>query len=415
MRTRQRWTTVLLVGGLLSTAACGGDSESASTAGPATTEVTATSETAVVTTDAATTTTEADAVAADVELAIAGDAQVSTGGGAAAPAADGQELSVGDVVTTGEAPATLLYTDGSIVRLDAASEFEISADTRGALHAGRAWNRVAPQTEADGFVIETEAVTVTAKGTAFVLDCTTDATMCGLTVLEGAVELSDGSTTGEITAPATTNVLEGLTGVSLPINWDMAFGDPFVLESANADATLNADFVTADVIGEQLGASFASVEGSYLAIRTVVDCQPDPAICTGSRAVGDVAERTYTFSLDCSGGYPCQGTAITEFSQNGQAATEEVPVSFDGTTLTWARDAMEPSCTDDAGQELGSTHNVITWTLTPTEAEFIDGKYVMSGGLGTATASNERIDISTCTGDPRSYTQISEIQILGRA
>lgn len=442
MRTQPSWITVLVAGALLSATACRSTDGSSTTAEPATTETTATNETAVATTDAITTTTEPAAATPGVELALAGDAQVSAGGGAAAPATDGQKLAAGEVVTTGSTPATLLFEDGSIIRLDVASEFEVGGDTRGTLRAGRAWNRVAAQTEADGFVIETvttstrsqpvarfsaiptpgkftapikaEAGTVTAKGTAFVLDCTADPTMCGVTVLEGTVEVSDGSMTGEVAAPSTSNVLDGLSGASLPINWDMAFGDPFVLESANLDATLNADFVTAGVLGQQLGASFASVESAYLAIRTVTDCQPDPDRCQGSSAIGDVAERTYTFSLDCSAGYPCQGIALTEVSSGGQTRTEVVPLEYDGTTLTWVRDAMEPVCAV-GGVEHGSKHNLITWVLTPNAAELVDGKYVMTGGTGTASALNDYIDRSICTaGDYRSYTQFSDVEIIGR-
>lgn len=416
IHTRRRAFGRLAVAGLLVAAtACGGSDSgkgSADGTSPAGTTATAATDTAAVETTEATTTTVP--VPDGPTLTEVSDATIAGPTGATVTPVVDLTLAPGSAIATAAASATLTWPDGSITRLAPGSRFTIGdgMDSRGELASGRVWNRVATQAAGSTYTVTTPVGTLTAKGTAFVVSCVPDE-LCGVTVLEGTVTATpEVGAAADVTAATTTKI--GLDGVqpATPVNWDMAFGDPWVLESADADAA--ADFPTAAELATAIGPSFASVEGSYLAIRTVVDCQPDPAICTGSRAIGDVAERTYTFALDCSAGYPCQGTAITEFSQNGQSATETVPVTFDGTTLTWARDAMEPSCTDDTGVGHGTTHSVITWTLTPAAAEPGDGKYVMSGGTGTVTASNERIDLADCIGDPRSYTQVSEIEILGR-
>ena len=194
----------------------------------------------------------------------------------------------------------------------------------------------------------------------------------------------------------------------------MVFGNPFVLNSANLDATVDPAFADAAGLAAKIGPSFASVEGTLIANRTVVGCEPDPVLCGGGDAIGNVAERRYTFALDCSQGFPCAGTAVTQFVTDEVLNTEQVPVTFDGHTLSWALDYTNAACLDASGASTGQGHSVIKWTLTPSDAAVIDGRYVVTGGTGTAEAFFELTDLTGCTGDLRASTQYSEIEVTGR-
>ncbi len=106
---------------------------------------------------------------------------------------EGQDLDEGDVVrtdATGRAHIDLF--EGSVVRLDSDSEISLrnledSSDGREVslgLLRGRAWNRVAEQQDGDSYAIDLGEAVVTAIGTTFMTDCTSDP-VCFVLGVEG--------------------------------------------------------------------------------------------------------------------------------------------------------------------------------------------------------------------------------------
>jgi len=66
------------------------------------------------------------------------------------------------------------------------------------------------------------------------------------------------------------------------------------------------------------------------------------AVCTA--AVGDVFDRSYTFVIDCAAGVPCTGTVQAQLFVDGQIVTEQIPLTFDGSTYTWQVAYSDENC-----------------------------------------------------------------------
>ena len=164
-------------------------------------------------------------------------------------------------------------------------------------------------------------------------------------------------------------------------------------------------------LAEALGPRFASLDGTLLASNTVItNTNPD----TGELAEGAVFQREYTFQLDCSTGYPCTGQGVTTYGGDAASGenTEVVTVALDGTTATWEVEYTTTTSCDNTATRV--TH--LVWTLTPTAAEVIDGRYVVVDGTGTVDGEYTVTDFGTCEFDPAwAFTEMhSEMDITGR-
>ena len=320
-------------------------------------------------------------------------------------------VAAGDVVRTdGTGFAEVAYFDGSVTRLDINTSFtvvELSDEEGGStvrtrMETGRTWNRVEELAEGDEFVVETSVATATVRGTAFAIDCP-DATTCTFTVVEGTVtlELPDGSTV-DVVAPSAVTVTDGVAAPAVAVPFDGAFGDPWLVE--NADLDVAAGFPSKEEIYQAHGPSFGSLSGTFTGTRTVtaLTCV---TTCVNLPPVGDVADRTYTFAIDCSGGVPCVGTVDTEYRHGLEVIRQQTPLTFDGTTFSWSIAYESGSCQwDDDGdgvfdRETGHASTSIAWAMTPTAAENRGSSYVITAMEGTAHAEN----VVTVTDCPDGY------------
>jgi hypothetical protein len=316
------------------------------------------------------------------------------------------DVVTGDLVRTDSTGfAEVVYPDGSLTRLDVDTEFEIvtitddagAATTRTKLDTGRVWNRVQTLGEEDEFSTETSVATATVRGTAFVVECR-QPDSCSFTALEGTVEIEiDGEAPFLLEAPNSVTVTAAGAGDAVPVAFDAAFSDPWIAENAALD--VDAGFPSAAEMYEVHGPAFGSLAGTFTGERTIVsvECLVTPT-CSAQERQGDVATRTYTFSVDCAGGFPCAGQALTQFVESGVDMEQNVPLVFDGATATWSLTRSTFQCSFDDGREIGTLDYTITWTVTPTAAEIRDDKYVVTQvsvgivALDTVSVSDPQCD-----------------------
>ncbi|AQP44892.1 hypothetical protein RPIT_08895 [Tessaracoccus flavus] len=298
-----------------------------------------------------------------------------------APGAAGAELMAGSVVEVTAGPVALQYPDGSVVRLDAGSTFTLGeGETRGTLSEGLSWVRVAPQS-AGQFALSVGSAVVTAQGTAFAAGCSGGG--CHLAVLEGAVDV-DGATVAAGQALALT-----AGGQPTPAGYDTTFAHEFLKAAADADATEIEGAPDALTLAENLGPKFASWVGTMSGTRTVTACTGTDC---GSFPVGDVADRTYTFGVDCTTGFPCVGVGTTTYGMGTETLTAELPMSYDGQQVSYSYQSTYPPCSDDTGQY----DTTITWTWTADEAAVVDDAYVVTKATGEAKSINASSDPGSC-------------------
>jgi len=123
-------------------------------------------------------------------------------------------LRPGDGLRTDETGfAEVTFADGSLMRLDALTEIEVTElgeatstpAGRVTLATGRVWARTV-DAPSGGFTVTTRLATAAGSGTAFTVECPTQ-DACTYTVLEGTITLttSDGNTS-ELAAPRSVTV-----------------------------------------------------------------------------------------------------------------------------------------------------------------------------------------------------------------
>ncbi len=391
--------TAVVLTALLISACGGGDGSGAvdSTVPNTTTADTADSSTSVDTTIAA---PSAVGMASPVEQGVTARLGTSTDFATIEAAT---EVVVGDLVATDDTGyGQIEYPDGSLTRLDVNTEFEVLeladsagvSTTRTKLSTGRVWNRVTDLGEEGEFSVETSVAVATVQGTAFMVDCREPAS-CVFTVLEGSIELTlpDG-TTLVLVAPSSVKIdaTDG-AGTVTKVPADGAFGDPWADDNATRDVT--AGFVSSGEMYKAHGPTFGSLDGTLAGDRTVVEfrCLSTPT-CSGDDSVGNVAPRTYVFSIDCSAGYPCAGRVLTEYTVADQVNQELAPVTFDGDTYSWtlAYDSFQCTWDDNNDGAVDRTSGALKvqtdWTLTPTAAAIIDGLWTITGGTIDGNTTN---------------------------
>lgn len=330
--------------------------------------------------------------------------------------ADRAPVAAGDTVRTDTSGfAEVAYHDGSRTRLDVNTEFEIlelsndpgEAVARAKMGLGRTWNRVKSVGQGDeAFSIETSVATATVRGTAFAISCAV-ADSCTFTVVEGGLSLRlPSGQVIELTAPAAVTVTGANASPPMPVPFDVAFGDDWVLRNATRD--IDAGFSSAADIYQKLAPSFGSLQGGFDVTRTITSCTGGG--CTIQPAVGNTAPRRFDFDVDCSKGFPCEGTATFDYARvqadgavTNLKATE--PLAFDGMTYTWSFTSENPFCSFDDNndgtreRQAGRTRSVYTYEIQPSLAEVRDGKWVATSVTGKTVLVTTVIDAATCTGN----------------
>ena len=276
-------------------------------------------------------------------------------------------VAVGDGVRTDATGfGEVAYDDGSRTRLDVSTEFEVlelvdgpgGASTRTAMNVGRTWHRVESAGEGDGaFSVETSQATAAVTGTAFAIECTSD-TECSFLVVEGSLRLTlpDGSVV-DLVAPSSVDVVNGVAGPILPVTFDDAFGDPWLLDNGVRDT---ADgFADPASVYQAHGPEFAALAGEFTVIGTVTDSTCAAACYSNSAwAVGDSID--FTVSV--------------------------------GTSTTWTESGSQPCGFDDDGdgaidRETGSLEQTDSYSVTPTASEVRDGIPQVTAFTGTRTTT----------------------------
>lgn len=369
-------------------------------------------ETATTAAAATTSTTTTTVVLAAVADAISIEPAVDVKFGSAtafSPVGGPEPVAAGDTVRTdGSGFAEVAYFDGSLTRLDIDTEFEVlelvdvvdESIVRTRMGLGRTWHRVETLGETGEFSVETSVATAVVQGTAFSVECF-DETSCTFMVVEGAlrVDLEDG-TSVDLVAPAALVVDADGVSEPVPVSFDAAFGDEWLFDNGLRDVD-NDDLSPAEIF-EAYGPTYGSITGTFTGTRTVTSLEC-VTVCIGP-GVGDVAERSYTFDIDCSAGIPCTGTIDTEYVDNGENVRALLPVEFDGTTFRWTRVSSGASCeTDNDGDGVfetttGNTDSTLNWDMTPTAAEIADDRWVVTAMSGTVEALNIATDLGECAG-----------------
>jgi hypothetical protein len=294
-------------------------------------------------------------------------------------------VAVGDGVRTDATGyAEIAYLDGSRTRLDVSTEFEViesvddagAVSTRTRMGVGRTWHRVGPVgTAGGGLSVETSQATAAVRGAGLSASCLT-AESCHYVVYEGTAEvtLADG-TVISLVAPAALDVTNGVAMDPMPLPWDTAFADPWLVDNATRDAT--AGFADAATMFSAHGPAFGSMAGPFSGTRTITDltCTSYCDEAASEADIGTVTPLEPDFRTDCSSG-AC--------AMVGQAG---VPYSFDGTSYraqiptVWEEGmgtcSYRPA--DGSAETVTGTLNEVTdATMTPTAAEVRNGIYTVT-------------------------------------
>jgi len=369
---------------VLVASACGGGSNGGGTSPTATDVAITTSAPSTVAPSTVETTVPVNAFAS--ASAIVQGVELKVGEGEYTAITGAESVAAGDSVRTDSAGfAEVSYPDQSITRLDVDTEFELVSivessgvtKTRTKLNSGRMWNRVQSLGSDGEFWVETSVATARVHGTGFLVECR-EVGACKFTVLDGTIDIEiNGMEPFTLEAPKSVFVATDGNRTPVLLPFDEAFGDPWVVDNAARDVAVG--FPSSAEIYQEFGPLFGSLSGTFDGERTVdsFECSDNPT-CKYLESVGDVAPRSYTFSIDCSAGYPCVGQAITDYKHAGEVRQASVPMLFDGAVFTWDLAGDVQECTLDNGEVFGRVDYVIEWTLTPTAAEIRDDKYVVT-------------------------------------
>jgi hypothetical protein len=340
---------------------------------------------AVPITDAATSTSAAPETTTPVPICTSLD--LSPAGSGAAP----QPILPGAPISSDGAGYLELTMGGTIARLDTSTSVSCTDTSTLTQSAGRTWTR----TKADPITVRTpQGDVIITAGSAVVIDCRPPAG-CSVTVVQGAATVAG----EDIIGPSARSVSPGAAQL-LP--FDAVFGDPWLADNGLRDVA--AGFPSPADVYQAYGPATASLTGQFSGQRTVVTAECTAGPCDVGPRVGDVADRTYDFSADCTGS-PCAATVGVQFAINGTTQISQVPLAFDGANYTWDVNATTYQCTFDSDgngtyeTQLGTVDLTIHYVLTPTAAELRDGQYIVTAfhaigdGTNTVSAPDRR-----CTG-----------------
>lgn len=321
----------------------------------------------------------APAEASAVLTVIEGEVGTVDSSGDAVEIESGSTVPSGTTITTAaDGFVELAWPDGSVTRLGSDTEFIANSEgTRGELMVGTVWNRLTD--EVGDYRVITPEGTVQARAAAFVLKCSAD---CVALVLDGEVTLDETTIDGPVSAGLGT----GLTD-QVPLPWDAVFASPFAIANSELDEALG--FKPASDLYAGADPALASINGTFSGTRTVTSFECNRGDCSENPQVGDVADRSYTFEVDCSSGLPCIGQALTQSQNLDTRETEEdlVPLTFDGTTYSWELLANSGPYCFSGGDGFGNADNLLQWSITATEAAVVGNQFVATAIAGTASGS----------------------------
>lgn len=309
------------------------------------------------------------------------------------------------VLATGEdALIELAWPDESVTRLGEGTSFVIGDDSRGLQRGGVTWHRVSEQGSGSYRVTLEDGVLVEARGTGFVIDCSTGS--CSIAVFESEV-LADGT---PVSFHTWAEIRDGLPVGHRPLAWSELFGSEWMRKNAALDTP---HFVSAQELYRNADPTLAGLWGVFSGhvIKDVFDCEGWP--CDAHPIQFELDQelpRSYAFEIECSSGFPCSGVVITDYvrttteSRTLQEAT--VPLSFDGAVYSWSLHDEFATCRWPDGTTEGRTSSTVTWQVWPTAAEAIEpgwswgGDFLVTALEGRAT-SEVRILEPVITNDCR--------------
>jgi hypothetical protein len=281
----------------------------------------------------------------------------------------------------------LSWPDGSYLRLSGNSRFLVGGNgVAGTVKTGTVWAR-AGKDASSGFVLGTGSGRITAsRSTLFVVNCNSS---CQVSDLKGTV--SSGRTS--LKALTTAALASGLSKPA-PLRWDAVFADAFAKTNGALDQ--KAGFGKPAELYADASPANASLTGTFAGTRTLTQ-----ANCTGLAincvdvVVGNVAQRTYTFAIDCSAGIPCVGQVVTDihYTDGKPDGHPRVPLSSDGTTYSWSDSIPGTYC------KTGKYSDVVSWTIHPVAASMVNGQFLatkLSGAADTSSAIIQKSGNSTC-------------------
>lgn len=391
------------------------------TTSSSTTSSTSTSTTTTSTTEVPLAVASAELIDANVEYKTVADADFVT-------LTEPVDVSVGDAVRTDATGfGVVAYFDGSLTRLDVDTEFEVleliddvdASTIRTRMGLGRTWHRVQSMGESGTFEVETSVATAVVQGTAFSVQCVS-ATVCTFMVVEGALQVvfADGSEV-DLVAPAALTVDSDVRETPVPVlvPFDGAFGDEWLFDNAARDVAADSRFASAAEIYQAHGPAFGSVVGTFTGTRTVADMTCDPTCFDAVAPVGDVADRSYTFDVDCTSGIPCVGTIKTDYVKDDVLTSEVIPVGFDGTSYSWLLDFTGTYCSTDSDGDGaidftdGRIDTSINWAMASTAGEIIADRWVAVAMTGSGSDVNTVIDPGNCDQLPTTQTRSNTFDV----
>ena len=316
-------------------------------------------------------------------------------------------LVAGAEVSTDGTRYAELKIGAATTRIDVDTALACTSATTLTQTTGRTWTRT---TDTPLLVHTTQGDVSIAPGSVVVIDCT-PAPGCTVLVIQGAA-----TAPGDIAIQAPRALSLAPAGAVQVLVYDAVFGDPWIADNSLRDVA--AGYPSAAEAYQSYGPATASLNGTFTGQRTITALE-----CTGSGQcdpgvfLGDVAPRTYSFSVDCAT-EPCAPTVHAEFQNDASVAAADVPLAFDGTAYTWDVNTTGFECSVDLNGDgtreslFGTFALAIHYVMTPTAAEVRNGQYVVTAIHATADAI-----ITLAVDDPRclpyglfgSYHSVSDI------
>lgn len=244
-RLRSRFHVIVALATAVALVGCGGGI-SDDTSEPTETTVASTD-----TTDTTDTTSPTEPLATVTRIDASVDARIDTASDFTAinePAG----VNPGDEVRTDNSGfAEIAYFDGSITRLDIATDFTVvdltndtdTATIRTTMGTGRTWHRVEELTGDDTYEVTTSVATATVRGTAFIITCPDDTT-CDFTVLDGTVDITplDGEPITVEANETITITTDQTPDAPAPIDPDL-LADPWIIRNEGLDTDAGQDIL----------------------------------------------------------------------------------------------------------------------------------------------------------------------------
>jgi FecR protein len=176
-------------------------------------------------------------------------------------AKNGLSLRQGDTLRTDSTgSAEIDYTDGSLTRLGAATEFTLTRltderggrQTLGTLTAGETWNRAAKVSETGSFEVTAGRTTAAVEGTAFAFSCSGPESARVCTVIDVVDNVKVMTTDGalvELTPGTSVTAVNDVLGPPTHLSYADLAGNPFIAANLQLDHQLGKGNGLGDIPG----------------------------------------------------------------------------------------------------------------------------------------------------------------------